>query len=98
MSGGTFEYKQNYLLDIVDKIRELIANNNIEDEFGSVRNYSKETIEKFNETIYTSLQAYEMVRRVDWLLAGDDGEDDFHERWNKEVRTPYNATDTEKFR
>jgi len=45
-----------------------------------------ETIEKFREAAHTLRQAAEMAQRVDWLVSGDDGEDSFMRRWEKEVR------------
>lgn len=47
--------------------------------------YSPETIAKFKETIVALRTAAVMAKRVDFLLAGDDGEETFHERWEQEL-------------
>ena len=43
-------------------------------------NYSPETIEKFKEGYRKLKEAYIYAQRIDWLLSGDDGEEEFHER------------------
>ena len=48
--------------------------------------YSKKTIDRLKEAEHTLRQAADMAQRADWLLSGDDGEDEFHERWQEEVR------------
>jgi hypothetical protein len=93
MSGGHFEYQQYRIEDIARDIHELIESNNEEskNEWGDTRgrNYPPEVIEKFRETVHTLRQAAEMAQRVDWLVSGDDGEDSFLRRWQKEVRPYY---------
>jgi len=100
MSGGHFEYQQYRIEDIAAEIEELIKSNNDErkDEFGYTRgrNYPPEIIEKFKEAQHTLRQAAEMAQRVDWLVSGDDGEESFLRRWQKEVRPYYSLTETTK--
>lgn len=43
-------------------------------------NYSKETIREFKKGIKLLKQAEVYAQRIDWLLSGDDGEKEFHER------------------
>lgn len=43
-------------------------------------NYSPETIEKFKEGYRKLKEAYIYAQRIDWLLSGDDGEEEFHKR------------------
>jgi hypothetical protein len=89
MSGGHFEYQQYRIEDIARGIEELVASNDDEslNEWGDRRGrgYSAETIEKFKTAVDTLRKAAIMAQRVDWLVSGDDGEDSFHCRWNKEL-------------
>jgi len=88
MSGGHFEYQQYRLHDIASQIKELIASNDDEYEWGYRRGngYSAETIEKFKIAVDTLEKAAIMAQRVDWLVSGDDGEDSFHRRWDEELK------------
>ena len=85
MSGGTFDANQYVLSDIADDIERLIAGNSIKNDWGYSRDFSNETLEKFEETVIQLKIASNMVHRVDWLVAGDDGEDTFHTKWDTEV-------------
>jgi hypothetical protein len=93
MSGGHFDYQQYRIEDIAVEIDEVIKSNDDEslDKWGQRRgnNYPPEIIEKFREAAHTLRQAAEMTQRMDWLLSGDDGEDCFLRRWDKEVRDYY---------
>lgn len=42
--------------------------------------YSEETIKEFKKGIALLKRAEVYAQRIDWLLSGDDGEDNFHER------------------
>jgi len=88
MSGGHFEYQQYRLHDIASQIKELIASNDDEYEWGYRRGngYSAETIEKFKIAVDTLEKAAIMAQRVDWLVSGDDGEDSFHRSWDEELK------------
>lgn len=81
MSGGhAFDYNQHRIMDIQDSIEELIASNKTPDDFGESRGYSNETLERFEEALYHLEVAYEFAQRIDWLVSGDDGEEEFHNR------------------
>lgn len=90
MSGGHFQYQQYRIEDIAVEIDEMIGSNDDQslDEWGQRRgnNYPPEILEKFREAAHTLRQAAEMAQRVDWLVSGDDGEESFMRRWEKEVR------------
>jgi len=89
MSGGHFDYQQYRLNDIAEQINELIADNdNTEkDEYGYEGNhYSDETIQKFKYAVKFLHVASIMVQRIDWLVSGDDGEEEFHERWKEDLK------------
>lgn len=47
--------------------------------------YSDETVSKIKEMIHTIRLAEIYLQRIDWLFAGDDGEDNFMERTAEEV-------------
>jgi len=42
--------------------------------------YSAETIQEFKLGVWYLKQALVYTQRIDWLLAGDDGEETFHKR------------------
>ena len=42
--------------------------------------YSEKTINEFKKGIALLKKAEVYAQRIDWLLSGDDGEDNFHER------------------
>ena len=89
MSGGHFDYQQYRLHDMAESISELIASNESgeTDEYGEKigRFYSDDTIAKFKRTERSLRAAEAMVQRVDWLVSGDDGEEEFHKRWDEEL-------------
>jgi hypothetical protein len=85
MSGGHFNYDQYRIAQMVEEIDSLIQNNDKPDEYGYKREYTPETLKRFQEAADTLKAAQAMVQRVDWLVCGDDGEDSFHERWKQEV-------------
>ena len=89
MSGGAFDYDQYRLGYIKDSIIDQINKNKEKPEYwfgdwnGQV--YRDETIEKFKEATAFLDIALCYAQRVDWLLSGDDGEDTFFERLEKEL-------------
>jgi predicted nucleotidyltransferase len=85
MSGGHFDYIQYRIEEIAEEVKRLIRDNNKIDEWGHANNYSDETLKKFLEAEKTIRTAAKMAQRIDWLVSGDDGEDDFHDRWNEEI-------------
>jgi len=88
MSGGAFNYEQDSILRIISEIEHEIATNNVEDEYLYAKNYSDHTIAAMRSGVKQLKLAYHYARRIDWLLSGDDGEDDFVRRlleeWPKE--------------
>ena len=102
MSGGHFDYNQHRVREIAEDIDRLIVTNDdtTKNEWGERKGYGfrPEIIERFKEASHTLNQAADMAQRVDWLASGDDGEDSFMRRWDKEVRDYFeniteNATD-----
>lgn len=102
MSGGAFDYKQYHIHDIRDSIeRELNSQgrNKPKSELWSGDEYykqypeelkyptlRKDIEEKFKEAIKILKQAEIYVQRIDWYLSGDDGEDSFITRLEKELK------------
>lgn len=80
MSGGRINIMCDFG-DIADQIADIIRENTIPEA-----TYPPEIIEKFRETEHCLRRVAEMVRRVDYLLSGDDGEESFLRRWKTEVR------------
>lgn len=85
MSGGHFDYVQHRLHDVADQIRLLIECNNVPDEYDYCRNYSEQTINAFILGLKKVEEAEVFIQRIDWLVCGDDGEDDFMSRLMEEL-------------
>jgi hypothetical protein len=85
MSGGSFDYQQSRINDIADEMEYQINRNGETTEYGYRIEYSPETIQEFQNAVYQLRKAFVYAQRVDWLLAGDDCEQDFHERLAEEL-------------
>lgn len=90
MSGGTFDYQQFRLQDIAERIQEEIDHNHIRPEWCSAddwngQKWTDKTIAEFRKAIKLLYKAQVYAHRIDWLLAGDDGEDTFHERLKEDL-------------
>ena len=48
--------------------------------------YSEETIQIFKDAVKLLRKAAIYANRIDWLLSGDDGEDNLKERLKKELK------------
>jgi hypothetical protein len=78
MSGGHFDHQQ-YLLDtLADELDRLIEVNM--EPGPNYRFYADEVMVEFMEASALLRKAYAYVHRIDYLLSGDDGEDDFLRR------------------
>lgn len=90
MSGGHFNYKQHNLLDMADEIGSFILSNDSEEpsEWGDTigKRYNPETIAEFEKAVKVLKLAYIYAQRIDWLLSGDDGEDNFHKRLQAQLK------------
>lgn len=101
MSGGAFEYRQYYIDEIIEGIEEHLesmgkeredVDNHYRREFYSEypeeRTYpveSEEVQERMRHAIKALKIAKVYAQRVDWYLSGDDGEESFLERLDKEL-------------
>jgi len=91
MSGGIFDYSQYRLQEITDRIQEEIDNNNTKPEWYNAQywngyRWTDDTIAEFKKGIELIQKAKIYMQRIDWLLAGDDGEDDFHRRLKEDLK------------
>ena len=95
MSGGHFDYYQYKITEIADSIQELIDTNGIaplqtemqklRDEEPYFRNYPPEIIEEFKKTVRLLREGFIRVKRIDYLVSGDDGEDTFVESLREQL-------------
>jgi hypothetical protein len=85
MSGGHFNRTNVWINDIAEQILNVIENNEVTDfdSWGQQigKGYRPEVIAKLKETYVTLRRASTMTHRVDYLLAGDDSEDNFLRQW-----------------
>lgn len=95
MSGGHFDYNQYKIQYMIDEIEHLILNNENEelnqwgDKIGSF--YSKETITEFKAAIALLKVTYVFAQRIDWLVSGDDSEENFHRRLKEDLEKLQNV-------
>ena len=101
MSGGTFDYKEFGMQIIIDEIEHRIQVNGKKKNKNELEHtsdwykdypedlfhyeYPPEVIKEFEKAVDVLKKALIYSRRVDYLLAGDDGEEAFIERLNKEL-------------
>ena len=95
MSGGRFNYDQYRIGQIADEIDDLIFHNGSSelDEWGERKhqNYPPDIIQAFREAANTLRKAHVYAHRINWLVCGDDGEDNFRKRLVSDIEqlTPY---------
>jgi len=87
MSGGRFGYIQNRLdWEVIEKLEEIIEHNGAGEVSEDYRDseyfeeWSPETLEEFRKGLELVKRAAVYIRRIDWLVSGDDGEETFHQR------------------
>ncbi len=85
MSGGSFDYNQFSMQDIVDQIERVVTNNRREDDWGYSTSFSGDTIREFKKGMQAIEIASMYLHRIDWLISGDDGEDAFHEHLSEDL-------------
>ena len=73
MVGGFFDGDEKSLATVAERI-EFEAEHNVSE-------YSEQTIENFNLTVALLRCAGDMVKRIDYLLNGDEDEDTFLALW-----------------
>ena len=101
MSGGSFDYKQYHISEIADTIEhELEKQGKLkpkEDLYMMKEYYEDHPEEKYYETYPDEVQkqmregikrlrmAAIYAQRIDWYLAGDDGDENFLERLKEDL-------------
>ena len=80
-TGPTGWYSSFYNTDSPVERNRMIEEHNRE----KIYDYSPETIKTFKNGIEVLRKAYVYARRIDWLLSGDDGEDNFQTRLKEEL-------------
>ena len=82
MSGGTFEYKQRELLNLVEELDTYfkIYEKEEPDEI------PYEVYNKYNEAQKILRIAYIYLQRFDWLFAGDDDYESFLKRIDDDMK------------
>lgn len=90
MSGGHFNYSEYCLLNIKEEIDKIIKENDSKetDNYGSTigRGYDEEVLDVFKTTSYLVKLAFIYIRRLDWLLSGDDGPEDLLTRLEADLQ------------
>ena len=101
MSGGAFDYRQNQIDWIIEGIEDHLESMGKEkgdvndpymrdfySKYPEERTYhveSEEVQERMRHAIEALKIAKVYAQRVDWYLSGDDGEESFLERLDKEL-------------
>lgn len=95
MSGGFFDYDQYRITTIAESIESVIEKNfkpiEPKDKWGYwddrkyYYEYPDEIIERFKEAVKILKMANVYAHRIDWLLSGDDGEENFIKRLESEL-------------
>lgn len=82
MSGGHWDYRQYQIEDMATDIERIIELDCAE---------SGPVLERFEKAAKTLRMAAAMAHRIDWLLSGDDSEETFLARWDKDMAKLGNA-------
>jgi hypothetical protein len=83
MSGGHFDHQQ-YLLDtLADELDRLVEVNM--EPGPNYRFYADEVMLEFEYASALLRRAYVYAHRIDYLLSGDDGEDEFLSRLSDDL-------------
>jgi len=93
MSGGHFDYEQYKIGRIADDVEQLIRSNNDKhlNEWGEPKgnHYGEETIDSFNRGLRYLELAQIYAQRIDWLVSGDESEENFHRRLAADIQELY---------
>ena len=96
MSGGHFEPEYCYyqVERFADDLEEAIQNNFVRDDWGYHTGYSDETIRCLRKQLRLMRRTAEIMRHVDYLYAGDHGEDTFMD-WVERVEENWDWNEKE---
>ncbi len=76
MSGGEFDYLQFRIDDCAIDVKQKVVDYD--------KTCTKQTLARINECAETLEKAGKMLQRVDYFVAGDDGEESFNRRWKED--------------
>jgi hypothetical protein len=86
MSGGTFGYSQYSIKEIYETIEFNLEIQGTETEWGGENPiFEQQVLKQLQDAIECLKKAYVYAQRVDWFLAGDDGEESFIERLKSDL-------------
>ena len=88
MSGGTFDYSQYRIIDIIETIQSHINSQGekIDYEYGDKHQiFEPDVLKRLQDAIECLKKAYVYAQRIDRFLAGDDGDETFIRRLNEEL-------------
>ena len=94
MSGGTFDYKEYNIESIANEIREIYLKHKCKEWIKWMRSkefytdfkpYPKKILAIYRKAYKTLKMAHIYAKRIDYLEAGDDGEESFLERTKQEL-------------
>ena len=81
MSGGTFDYAQYRIEDIAVEIEECMYSKS--EDYAWIKD-NPQIFARFERAVKVLRHAAAMAQRIDWLLAGDDGDESFISRWQEQ--------------
>ena len=81
MSGGHFYSSPYQLVMLAEELDDFIKSQTSEKNSTESYNFNAETLSKIQETIDALNKTYNMVKKVDYLLCGDDSEATFLNNW-----------------
>ena len=88
MSGGTFDYSQYRIIDIIETIQSHINSQGekIDYEYGDKHQiFEPDVLKRLQDAIECLKKAYVYAQRIDRFLAGNDGDETFIRRLNEEL-------------
>jgi hypothetical protein len=88
MSGGHFNYNEYRLIEMAESIDALLEQSPHKmNEYGDglQYDYNQKTLEEFRKTANMLREAYKRLKRIDYLVSGDDSEYDFNYFINSNV-------------
>ena len=84
MSGGAFDYAYFNVEQFADELEFKIKNRHIENVYGELPyQFSDEVIEKLLKIIPITRKTSKLMKEVEWLYSGDNGEDSFLRNINR---------------
>lgn len=78
--------------DLVYQINEWVSEEYVDEDGETVyfNDFSKETLSEFKTAVELLRKAAVYAQRIDWLLSGDDGEEEFHQRLEEDLKNLQN--------